>query len=254
MEKIAKPGSKGPLVKHITKEAMMKAIKATMSAHAAARYLHVSYLHFKKYAILYTDEESGKNLLEYCKNPKGKGIPRYWFKRGDPAKNIPLMDLIEGRVPIHHFNPQKVKARLIAKGLVQECCAKCGMSERRVTDRKIPLILHHKDNNKENFHLDNLEFLCYNCSFLYAISPITQEQAEAMEDFVDRQTDTFTWELDDFQKSQLESLGLWSTGEKPGMEYATGKYKKYRKPGSGQWKRDEKLRKAQEKLEDSSSL
>ena len=128
------------------------------------------------------------------------------------------MDLIEGRVPVEHFDAKKIKSRLIYEGLIEEVCAKCGFVERRVTDTKVPVILSFIDGNKKNYHLDNLEFLCYNCSFLYAASPIEEKQAEAMEDYVKTRSDEPDWELDEHHIDHLKELGLYDD-EDPGSEY-----------------------------------
>ena len=181
---------------------------------AAARYLHVSYNHYKKYAKMYKNDE-GVTLLEVHKNQAGEGIPKFAIAGID---NIPLMDVLEGRVPIEHFDPRKIKARLLSEGKLVEVCNSCGFSERRVTDQKIPVILNFKDGNKKNWHLDNLEFLCYNCSYLYAASPIDEKQAEAMEDYVRTKKDEPDWELDSHHIEHLKELGLYDD-EKPGEEY-----------------------------------
>ena len=154
--------------KILTKEDILRAMKMTRSNFAAARYLHVSYNHYKKYAKNYKNED-GITLLEAHKNQEGKGIPKFALKA---SSKIPLMDLLEGRVPIEHFNAKEIKQRIIFEGLIEEKCSKCGMNERRVTDTKVPIILNFKDGNKKNWHLDNIEFLCYNCSFLYGLAPI----------------------------------------------------------------------------------
>ena len=132
---------------------------------------------------LVKDEETGKTLLELHMNQEGKGIPKFLTSGG---KEPPLLDLLEGRIPAEHFDPQKIKRRIIFEALIEEKCARCGFDERRALDTKVPIVLHHKDGNKKNWHLNNLEFMCYNCSFLYAVSPITEQQVEAMEDYVDR--------------------------------------------------------------------
>lgn len=202
-------------VKFLSKEDLLRAMKVTRSNRAAARYLRVSYNHYKKYARLYKDSETGKSLLEVHKNQAGRGIPKFLSAKGEEP---PLMDLIEGRVPVEHFDPQKIKQRIIFEALIEEKCARCGFNERRVTDLKVPLILSHKNGDKKNFHLDNLEFLCYNCSFLYAASPISDKQVEQMEDYVDKSGKEFTWELDDYYIDHLKELGLMDD-EKPGEEY-----------------------------------
>ena len=77
----------------------------------------------------------------------------------------------------------------------------------------------HKDGNNQNFHLVNLEFLCYNCSFLYAASPITDQQVELMEDYVDRsKVEHVTWELDEYHIEHLKDLGLYDD-KKDWQEY-----------------------------------
>ena len=112
--------------KILTKEAILRAQKMTRSNMAAARYLHVSYNHYKKYAKMYKNDE-GQTLLEAHINQEGKGIPKFLTNGG---KEPPLIDLIEGRVPVEHFDAKKIKQRLIFEGLVEEVCANCGFSER----------------------------------------------------------------------------------------------------------------------------
>ena len=147
----------GRPAKILKKEDIQRAMKMTRSNRAAARYLHVSFTHYKKYAKTYKDEESGSSLFELHKN--------------------------------------------------------------QVLDTKVPLVLNHKDGNKKNWHLDNLEFLCYNHAFLYATSPITDKQVEAMEDYVDKNVKEVDWELDEHHIEHLKELGLYQEKEKPGEKY-----------------------------------
>lgn len=200
--------------KILSKDDLLRAMKMTRSNRAAARYLHVSYNHYKKYAKVYKNEDD-ITLLEAHKNQAGKGIPKFLSGKG---KEPPIMDLIEGRVPVEHFDPKKIKQRIIFEALIEEKCAKCGFSERRVLDQKVPLVLNHKDGNKKNFQLDNLEFLCYNHAFLYATSPITDDQIEKMEDYIDKNGEDFDWELDEHHIEHLKELGLYEE-EEPGEEF-----------------------------------
>lgn len=196
--------------KIILKDDILRAQKVTRSNMAAARYLHISYNHYKKYAKMYKNEE-GISLLEVHKNQAGEGIPKFAIAGID---NVPLMDVLEGRVPIEHFDSRKIKARLISEGKLVEVCDRCTFAERRVTDQKIPVILSFKDGNKKNWHLNNLEFLCYNCSFLYAASPIDEKQAEAMEDYVKTKSDEPDWSLDQHHIEHLKELGLYDDDSK----------------------------------------
>tara|TARA_R110000782_G_scaffold72234_1_gene144739 strand:- start:160 stop:789 length:630 start_codon:yes stop_codon:yes gene_type:complete len=200
--------------KILTKEDIVRAQNVTRSNMAAARYLHVSYNHYKKYAKMYKNED-GINLLEAHMNQSGEGIPKFALSGN---KELPLLDLLEGRVPIEHFDARKIKARLLSEGKLVEVCDKCNFAERRITDQKIPVILNFKDGNKKNWHLNNLEFLCYNCSFLYAASPIEEKRAEAMEDYVKTRDDEPDWELDEHHINHLKELGLYEE-EKPGDEF-----------------------------------
>ena len=200
--------------KIITKEDILRAQRVTRSNMAAARYLHISYNHYKKYAKMYKNED-GITLLEAHKNQAGEGIPKFAVSGN---KEIPLMDLLEGKVPIEHFDPRKIKARLLSEGKLVEICSSCGFSERRITDQKIPVILNFKDGNKKNWHLDNLEFLCYNCSYLYAASPIDEKRAEAMEDYVKTKKDEPEWDLDEHHIEHLKELGLYDE-DSPGDEF-----------------------------------
>ena len=84
-----------PKAKPLSKEQILAAMDKTLSNRAASRYLNVSYQHYKKWAKIYTDEETGQSLFEKHKNQQGKGIPK--FLRGS-GKEPALIDIIEGRV------------------------------------------------------------------------------------------------------------------------------------------------------------
>ena len=194
-----------PQAKFISKEDCLRAMENTRSNRGAARFLRCSFVHYKKYAKTYTNDE-GITLWEAHKNPSGKGIPKYLPNKG---KKAPLKELIEGKLSVDSFEPAKIKQRLVFEGYLKEECSRCGFHEERVTDQKIPLILQFKDKNKKNYELSNIELMCYNCSYLYATSPITEKQVLAMEDSVERQQNNFDWEVDDAMKEHLQSLGLW---------------------------------------------
>ncbi len=196
-----------PAAKPISKEMCLAAMNKTKSVKAAARYLNCSYHHLKRYMKLYTDEETGKTLFELHKNQCGKGIPK--FLKGS-GKEPALLDIIEGRVDASSFSPEKIKYRLVTEGHLEECCGNCGFKERRVTDHKVPLILHFKDKNKLNYKKDNIQFLCYNCYFLFVDSIFTDRDIENLEDHkpVTKTTDAINFQLDDYHLQRLKELGL----------------------------------------------
>mgnify|MGYP000736773842 CR=1 FL=1 len=130
-----------PKAKPLSKEQIAAAQAKTKSNMAAARYLHVSYQHYTRYAKLY-------NLFDGHKNQSGKGIPK--FLRG-PKKMPHMLEIIEGRIAASSFNPNKLKYALIEQGYLLEECAICSFKERRVLDYKMPLLLHFQDNNSNNY-------------------------------------------------------------------------------------------------------
>jgi len=196
-----------PKAKPLTKEMILAAMSQTKSNRAACRYLNVSYIHYKRWAKLYKSD-THDNLFEQHKNQCGKGIPKFLRGKGkEPA----LIDIIEGRVDASSFSPDKIKYRLITEGHLLEECATCKFSERRVSDYKMPLLLHFKDNNKKNYRKENIELLCYNHYFLTVGDIFTNKQIKGIEDHKPVNQSTVEWELDDYQLQQLEKLGLSDT-------------------------------------------
>ena len=193
-----------PKAKPLGKEMILAAINKTKSNRAAARYLNVSYQHYKKWAKAY-ESATHENLFEQHKNQSGKGIPKFLRSKGkEPA----LIDIIEGRVDASSFSPDKIKYRLITEGYLLEECAICGFNERRVSDYKMPLLLHFKDGNKKNYRKENIELLCYNHYFLTVGDIFTDKQIKGIEDHVPVNQGNVEWELDDYQKQRLIELGL----------------------------------------------
>ena len=196
-----------PKAKHLSKDQVVSAMNKTKSVRAAARYLNVSYIHMKKWMKFYKNED-GITLFDAHKNQSGKGIPKFLSNNGTKKKDPALLDVIEGRIDPSHFNPQKIKYRLIEEGYLKEECSNCGFQERRVTDYKIPLILHFKDKNKQHYRLDNMEMFCYNCYFLMVGEVFNNKQIEGLEDHKPVNESQVDWELDDYTLQRLKELGL----------------------------------------------
>ena len=188
-----------PKAKPLSKEQIVAAQSKTKSNMAAARYLHVSYQHYKKWAKLY-------KLFASHKNQSGKGIPKFLNNgKKDPA----LLDIIEGRINASSFSPAKIKYRLIEEGYLLEECSICSFQERRVLDYKMPLLLHFKDNNKSNYSKENTELLCYNHYFLYVGDVFNNKQIEGIQEYKDvPKTQEVDWELDDNMLEHFKELGL----------------------------------------------
>tara|TARA_R110000803_G_scaffold107608_2_gene175767 strand:+ start:760 stop:1392 length:633 start_codon:yes stop_codon:yes gene_type:complete len=195
-----------PLAKPLSKDQILRAMAQTLSNRASARWMNVSYIHYKKWAKNYDATEEGyENLFEQHKNQSGKGIPKFLSNSGkEPA----LLDIIEGRVDISSFNPEKIKYRLVTEGYLLEECTQCGFHERRVLDYKIPLLLNFKDKNKKNYRKENIEFLCYNHYFLTVGNIFSDKQVKGIEDYKPVNEGLVTWEVDEYHLKRLSELGL----------------------------------------------
>jgi hypothetical protein len=200
-----------PKAKPLSKEQIVAAQAKTMSNMGAARYLHVSYQHYKRYAKMY-------KVFESHKNQSGKGIPKFLKGTGkEPA----LLDIIEGRISSAHFSPAKIKYRLIEEGYLSEQCSMCGFQERRVLDYKMPLLLHFKDNNKSNYTRDNIELLCYNHYFLTVGDIFTEKDVKQIESHQEHvgTTDKVEFEVDEYHLQRLRELGLGDNDEDDVNQY-----------------------------------
>ena len=200
-----------PKANPLSKEVILSAMDKTKSVRGAARYLNCSYQHLKKWMLFYKDETTGKTLMEMHKNPSGKGIPKFLshapFGRKEPA----ILDIINGVVDPSNFNPQKIKYRMIEGGYLKEECYKCGFHERRVLDYKMPLLMHFKNGNKQNYTLENVEMLCYNCYYLSVGELFTDKQIEGIEDHKPTHNTQVDWEVDDYTLERFKELGLYES-------------------------------------------
>jgi len=203
--------------KILTKEDILRAMKHTKSNRAGARYLGCSYQHFKKYAKLYKDNETGKTLFDTHLNQAGKGIRKHLYGGRNVKDLAPLLDILEGRIDVANYTPDILKARLIEEGFLKEECNCCGFSERRVVDYRVPLILNFKDRNNRNWLKENLEFLCYNCYFLNVGNVWSDNQLAQLEEYTKKDTykndEKPEFELDENHIAHLKELGLWDEGD-----------------------------------------
>ena len=61
-------------------------------------------------------------------------------------------------------NTWRLKNRLLAEGIKEHCCEQCKRTKWQ--GDLIPLELHHKDGDRTNNTLENIELLCPNCHSL----------------------------------------------------------------------------------------
>lgn len=74
---------------------------------------------------------------------------------------LPLQDVLCAGSTVQSY---KLKRRLLDEGVFERVCMHCD-GDRWGTE-PIPLELHHKDGDRHNNRLDNLEILCPNCHAL----------------------------------------------------------------------------------------
>ena len=197
--------------KHITKEDCLRAMKQTRSVMAAARYLNCSYQHLKPFMKAYKDEETGLSLFDLHKNQCGKGIPKFMSNTPFGRKHPAIEEVVNGTADASSFTPDKLKFKMVEAGYMIEQCYWCGFDEKREIDGKIPLIMFFKDGNKHNYRDGNCQLSCYNCYFLRLGNVFTERDMESLEGHqtVYKTTEMVDFQLDDYQKKQLEELGLW---------------------------------------------
>jgi len=141
------------------------------SEQEAGRILGVSHMTYRKYARMY-------GLLGRVKNRAGRGILKA-IKNEDSGK-YPLDKILQGKFP--HYSTNRLKVRMIRSGRKVPMCDKCGFCEHRVSDNTVPLLLAYKDGNLLNKLENNIEFLCYNCFYLYVNNPFGHRKTFLIEE------------------------------------------------------------------------
>ena len=181
----------------------------------AARWLGITDITYKKYAKEYIDEATGKNLFQLHMNQSGKGMPKNWTG-GIWKKN--LDDMLVENQPINSKRIVRLKELLMIDGRLGYQCSACKYGEKRLTDMKAPLLLNFKNNKKSDWRIENLQWLCYNCHFLFVGDIFSNKMlqkvealplhTEGMKEEVQK-----VYQLDDFYYTHLKKLGLDSQGD-----------------------------------------
>lgn len=200
----------------LSEAVIRNAMKHTQSNFQAARYLNLTIETYRKYAKMYVDLESGKTLYELHKNNSGKGIKKVSWKHDISVEKI---NEIMASESYRAVNFQKLKNRLIYEGILRMECYHCKHCEKRVVDYKQPLILNFIDGNKNNWQIENLRMLCYNCYFLFVGNLFSEKQIVRMEDATAPllKKGEVDWEVDDSFLAHFKDIGL-----EPADDYEEG--------------------------------
>jgi hypothetical protein len=196
----------------LSEAVIRNAMRHTQSNFQAARYLNLTIETYRKYAKMYVDLESGKTLYELHKNNSGKGIKKVSWKHDISVEKI---NEIMASESYRAVNFQKLKNRLIYEGILRMECYHCKHSEKRVVDYKQPLILNFIDGNKNNWQIENLRMLCYNCYFLFVGNLFSEKQIVRMEDATAPllKKGEVDWEVDDSFLAHFKDIGLEPTDD-----------------------------------------
>lgn len=123
------------------------------TSHAdAARYLHISFTTYKRWAKIYNLYDNGHH------NPGGKGLSKKKTKG-----LFGLDEILAGKYP--RYDRGKLKERLVAAGYLVAECVYCGYIKTR-PDGRGPFVLAYADGNTDNLQRENLQLVCYNCTYL----------------------------------------------------------------------------------------
>lgn len=141
-----------------------EAMSCTPSNIQAAKYLKVSLHTYKKYAEMYIDKETGKNLYQLH-----KATPKGIKKKVRIEVRTKLEKVLNGEVepPKSDRYIQNFIKMLIKTLTIEEKCCKCGWNDRRPVDLRVPLLLNFIDGNPRNFRRENIELICPNCYSIY---------------------------------------------------------------------------------------
>ena len=221
MQNMIRPGARKTMILQAQIE---YAMKVTKSNRQAARFLRVSYNFYKKWAKAYKNEK-GEVLFDVHKNQAGHNIKKSQLPRAN-SKKIRLDDILMGKYP--QYPRWKLYNKIVANQILPERCNVCGYCERRPTDQRPPLVLHHMNGDKTDHRISNIELLCYNCYFvnvgaltvrdlkqdseygvsieqpkLLSQSELDAQRAEWLEDNGNEDTFQVNLELDDEEKMSI---------------------------------------------------
>lgn len=149
--------SRAKIYKPVLELDIIKAHNHTKSNKEAARYMGLSWKKYMRWAKRYVDED-GVSLYEKHKRSSSSILQK-------EARQKPLSEIFAGQHP--DYNTKHLRMRLISEGIKENECEVCNYCTPRLSDKQVPLILHWTNGDKKDHSLENLQLLCFNCSFVY---------------------------------------------------------------------------------------
>jgi hypothetical protein len=131
----------------IPQETIQEAIDLKKTMLGAAAHLKVHFNTFKRIALSYGI---------YQPNPAGKGV------NDGPRKNKPARKVEDALIGMYPTWPTyQLKLALLKKGILENKCAECGITDWQ--GKPLAIELDHIDGDSTNHKLENLRMLCPNC-------------------------------------------------------------------------------------------
>lgn len=98
----------------------------------------------------------GVHLNTVATRAKALGVGK---ANGGKREEFELQDILDGHHP--QYPTIRLKKRLVKAGMLNECCATCGIHE--WLGKKLVLDLDHINGVRSDHRLENLRLLCPNC-------------------------------------------------------------------------------------------
>lgn len=156
---------------HLTEREIRYAMTHSTNNTTAAAFLGIHFNTYKQYAKLYIEDttlEDGtvvsKSLYDLHKNQGNRSKRNKAAVKSRYAGIEGLMDILSGKYP-QYKGGKRLMQRLLDDGIFAPVCSRCALSETRLTDGAVPLILDYIDGDKTNHRRDNLQLLCFNDYF-----------------------------------------------------------------------------------------
>jgi hypothetical protein len=131
---------------------ILESYEHSFTAKGAAEYLGVSYS---------TLRTNARRLGIWKTNRRSGAIKKPW---NPELGKYPLSEILQNKH--QNINPYYLRNKLFQSGSKDQKCDNCGFSERRITDGQQPLLVNFIDGNNNNYALENIQILCYNCMFM----------------------------------------------------------------------------------------
>jgi hypothetical protein len=195
----------------LTEDQIREAMSKTTSNKKASQYLDVSYPTYKKYAKMYRDWDTGKTLFELHMNEAMKGVVGRTWIGGKPRMNWD--NILRENQKATPERLLKLKQSLIDYNKLECRCYRCNYNQQRIEDHKVPLLLNFKNGDKTNWKMQNIEFVCYNCAFVYALDFFDESVTRTVESYMinakqGKKEKSEFYQLDDFYLDYIKKLGI----------------------------------------------